>query len=121
MLSLDAELALIQGDKQRLQQRLNTLQTLYQQKDSIYTDLYPTIMQFFLYLSNAKQTPDTVLKVIAQTDKAVRYDWNFYYIQPVLKDLSPARRKIAASFIDFFQNRIDLNTLKSQLKRGKQK
>jgi tetratricopeptide (TPR) repeat protein len=120
ILSNDAKLALVQDDKPRLQQRLNTLQTLYQQKDGVYTDEYPAIMQFFQYLSDAEQTPEALLNVITKTDKAVSFkEWDFSDIQPVLKALSPARQKTAALFIDFFQSRIDLDTLKSQLKRGK--
>jgi tetratricopeptide (TPR) repeat protein len=119
MLSNDAELALVQGDKQRLQQRLNTLQTLYKQKDGVYTNQHPAIMQFLQYVSDAEQTPEALLNVITQTDKAVFYNWDFSDIQPVLKALSPARQKTATLFIDFFQSRINLDSLKSQLKGGK--
>ena len=73
-------------------------------------------MQFLLYLSNDKQTAETVLTVIEQTDKTATYDWDFSDIKPVLKQLNPAKQKTAKLFIGFFQNRIDLNTLKKQTK-----
>ena len=115
LLSNDAELALVQGDIQRMQQRLNTLQALYRQQDGVYSDQYPAIMQFLQYLSDQQQTPESVLKVIAQTDKAVRYGWDFADIQPVLKQLSPAKQKTADLLIAFFENRLDLPTLTTKL------
>jgi hypothetical protein len=37
-------------------------------------------------------------------------------MQPALQRLSPARQKSAAALIDFFQKRIDVQTLKTTLK-----
>ncbi len=116
LLANDLELALVQGDKQRMQRRLDAMQLLYSKKDGVYSDKYPAIMQFLKYLSDDKQTPESVRIVIEQTDKTVTYDWDFSDIEPVLKQLSPAKQKTAKSFIDFFQNRINLNTLKKQTK-----
>ncbi|MGZ5077820.1 MAG: hypothetical protein ACXV9R_14490, partial [Methylobacter sp.] len=105
LLSNDAELALVQGDKPRMQQRLSTLQTLYSQKDGVYNDELPVVMSFLLYLSDPEQTPEAVLKIIEQTGKTVSYNWDFSDIQPVLNRQSPKRQKNAALFIDFFENR----------------
>jgi len=119
LLSSDAELALVQSENQRMQQRLKTLQTLYHKKDKLYSDFYPVIMSFLQYLSEPEQTPEAVLKIIEQTDSAVRYDdRDFSDLQPVLKRQNPKRQKIVALFIDFFQNHIDLNTLKTKLNNG---
>ncbi|MGZ5077392.1 MAG: nSTAND1 domain-containing NTPase, partial [Methylobacter sp.] len=115
LLSDDAELALVQGDKPRMQQRLNTLQTLYSQEDGVYSDQYPALMSFLLYLSGTEQTFEAVLKLIEQTGKTVSYDWDFSDIQPVLNRQTPKRQKTAALFIDFFKKRIDLDTLKAKL------
>jgi WD40 repeat protein/TolA-binding protein len=52
LLSNDAELALVQGDTTRLQQRLLTLQALYPKKDGVYSDSYPAIMSFLNYLAD---------------------------------------------------------------------
>jgi WD40 repeat protein len=116
LLSSDAELALVQGENQRMQRHLNTLKALYHKKTGQFSDFYPVIMSFLQYLSDSEQTPETVLKVIAKTDTAVRYDnRDFSDLQPVLNRQNPKRQKIAALFIDFFQNRIDLDTLKAKL------
>ena len=121
LLSNDAELALVQGDSTRLQQRLLTLQDLYPKKDGAYSDSYPAIMSFLNYLADTKQTPEAVLSVIAQTGQAVDYVWDFSDMQPVLKRQTPDKQKAAALFIDFFQKRIDLETLKTKLSGSKSK
>ncbi len=121
LLSNDAELALVQGDTTRLQQRLLTLETLYPKKDGVYSDPYPAIMSFLNYLADTKQTPEAVLSVIAQTGQAAVYGWDFSDMQPVLKRQTPDKQKAAALFIDFFQKRIDLETLKTKLSGSKSK
>jgi tetratricopeptide (TPR) repeat protein len=121
LLGNDAELALVQGDSTRLQQRLLTLQALYPKKDGVYSDSHPAIMSFLNYLADTKQTPEAVLNVIAQTGQAVDYDWDFSDMQPVLKRQTPDKQKAAALFIDFFQKRIDLETLKTKLSGSKSK
>lgn len=98
-----------------MQQRLQSMQLLYHQKDGVYIDVYPAIMQFLQHLADDQQTAASVLKAIEATDKAVVYGWDFSDLEPVLKRLKPAKQKQARFLIDFFNRKLDLKRLKSKL------
>jgi hypothetical protein len=54
---------------------------------------------------------------IIKLDADVEIDWDFSDTQPAIDRLTPKQQHIARSFIDFFEKKIDFETLQQQLKK----
>lgn len=97
-LSNDAELALIQQDKNRCLQRIQQALLLVDNKDDLYA-----ILPFLAWLAEPENSYQPVLTAIAQLDSSVKITWDFTDTEPAILRLTPAQQTIARQFIAYFQ------------------
>jgi len=109
-LSNDIELALVQQDFSRMQQRLAVALPLLQPD----TDRF-IILSFLQWLAAPQTSPQFILDAIRRLEPTVKIDWDFSTTQPALDRLTPTQQTIAYAFIDFFKNQCDFTTLQQRL------
>jgi len=109
-LSNDIELALVQQDFSRMQQRLTVALPLLQPNTNTFV-----ILPFLQWLAAPQTSPQFILDAIRQLEPTVKIDWDFSTTQPALDRLTPAQQTIAYAFIDFFKNQCDFTTLQQRL------
>ncbi|MCX7096276.1 MAG: tetratricopeptide repeat protein [Methylococcales bacterium] len=110
LLTHDLEMALAQDDRARFQQRLKVLSTLLKPQDRNYF-----LIPFLSYLANPQQGYQAVIDAIEKLNNNLQINWNFSDIQPAIDRQNLSTQKSARLFIDYFEGRIDLKTLKSKL------
>jgi tetratricopeptide (TPR) repeat protein len=112
LLGNDIELALAQGDRDRLVRRIAIAMPQVTPKDQLYA-----ILPFFSWLANPVQGWGHVLRVINELDPEVKFSWDFSDTARAITrlNLNATTQQIARHFIDFFEYRIDLPTLKARL------
>jgi tetratricopeptide (TPR) repeat protein len=106
----DAKLALVQGDISRCQKRIATAMPLVK-PDS---DSYP-LFPFYAWVADPEQGWEPIMRAIEELDSDVELFFISSTFEPVLKRLDKETREIAQQFIEFFQGKIDLKTLKARL------
>ncbi|CAG1770631.1 partial putative serine/threonine-protein kinase PkwA, partial [uncultured bacterium] len=116
LLATDAELALVQGDNNRFQQRLIAIEPLLAVKQGLFSEPYHACLTFLNYLADDKQSIQSIISAIEKTDKAVQYNWDFSDIESVIQQLPEPRKNNALLFIEFFKGKLDLALLKEKLK-----
>ncbi len=109
-LSNDTELALVQQDFSRMQQRLAVALPLLQPD----TDTF-VIVPFLQWLAAPQTSPQFILDAIQQLEPTVKMTWDFSDTQPALDRLTPAQQTIAYAFIDFFKSQCDFATLQQRV------
>ncbi len=109
-LANDIELALVQQDCTRMQQRFATLQPLLQPNEDYYA-----ILPFLNWLSQPETSLQPILTAIQQLNPDVKFTWDFNDTQPAIDRLSPTQQQLAQHCIDYFEGKIDFNTLQTQL------
>jgi tetratricopeptide (TPR) repeat protein len=97
-LSNDAELALVQNDKTRCRQRINSVLALVDNKTQQYV-----ILPFLAWLTEPENAPDAVYQALEQLDNSVKIAWNFADIEPVILRLTAEQQAVARQFIASFQ------------------
>ena len=111
LLSNDAELALVQGDKDRFRRRI--AEALPQA--TTRNDL-SAILPFLVWLDNPTQGWDSVMTAIRKLEPGwVTFGWNFSTTAPVIARLDASTQQTAQHFIAFFTGQIDLPTLEERL------
>lgn len=111
LLSSDLEMALVQNDMLRFQKRLKSISPLLKLQDKDYYAIVP----FLSYLAYPQQGYQTVVNAIEQVDKDFKTNWDFSDMQPAIQRQNQDIQKNARLFIDYFEKRLDLKTLKSKL------
>lgn len=111
LLHNDAKLALIQGDRGRCQKRIAEALPLITTEDS---DLSVNLL-FFQWLAEPEQDFQHVITAIEKLPSKTEFRGNFSTLIPVIERQPPPTQKIARSFIEFFENKIDLPTLKGRI------
>lgn len=110
LLSNDAELAFVQSDLERCQQRITVALSLVKADNELFV-----ILPFYQWLLNPAQGWNQVLIAIEQLDQTVKFTWSFDTSQPALERLDAKTKEAAQEFIAFFEGKIDLPTLKARL------
>ena len=113
-LSNDIELALVQQDFSRMQQRLTVALPLLQPNTNTFV-----ILPFLQWLAAPQTSPQFILDAIRQLEPTVKIDWDFSTTQPALDRLTPAQQTIAYAFIDFFKSQCDFATLQQRVNQFK--
>jgi tetratricopeptide (TPR) repeat protein len=110
LLGNDMELALVQGDMARFHARMAALapQVTPQTELSV-------LLPFFAWLANPAQDWRNVMTAIQELAPEVPITWEFWPVLPIIKGLEVSTQKVAQHFIDFFEGRINRETLKAQL------
>ncbi len=98
-LSNDAELALVQNDKTRCLQRIDSASALIDNKTQQYV-----ILPFLAWLAEPDNAPDAVYHAMEQLDKSVKFTWSSAEIEPVILRLTAEQQTIARQFIAGFQS-----------------
>ena len=112
LLSNDAELAFVQGDSERCQNRIAAALPLVQSGSELFA-----LLPFYQWLSNPTQGLNQVLTAIEQLDPAVKFTWSFDTSKPALERMDAKTQQAAQEFIAFFEGKIDLPTLKARLEQ----
>ena len=74
------------------------------------------ILPFYAWLADPeKEDPQKVVKAISELEPGVKITWDFSDIEPVIALQNEETQQIARLFIDFFEGKIDLPTLKERL------
>ncbi|GAK54714.1 WD-40 repeat protein [Candidatus Moduliflexus flocculans] len=110
LLSNDTELAFVQGDLKRSQQRIDATLPLVQAGSELFV-----VLSFYQWLSNPEQAWNQVLTAITQAPTAKFAGWDFSATTAALERLDADTQQAAQEFIAFFEGKIDLPTLKAQL------
>jgi hypothetical protein len=114
LLTNDAELALIQGDKDRFHARIATALPQVTAKDQTFAIFLP----FLVWLDNPTQGWDSVMTAIKKLEPGVTFEgWNFSPTERAIVrlDLDVSTQQTAHHFIAFFTGQIDLPTLEERL------
>jgi tetratricopeptide (TPR) repeat protein len=111
-LSNDIELALVQNDLSRMEQRLTEVLPLLKPNTQHFV-----ILLFLQWLAQLIESPQFIIDKIQQIEENTEIDWDFRDTQPAIDRLTPEQQHIARSFIDFFEKKIDFETLQQQLKK----
>jgi tetratricopeptide (TPR) repeat protein len=114
LLTNDAELALIQGDKDRFHARIATALPQVTAKDQDYAIFLP----FLVWLDNPTQGWESVMTAIRKLESGVTFkNWNFSTTERAIVrlDLDASTQQTAHYFIAFFTRQIDLPTLEERL------
>jgi Flp pilus assembly protein TadD len=112
LLSSDMELALAQGDRSRLVRHAETAMPQVTPEDQFFA-----ILPFFSWLANPIQDWGHVLRAIRELDPKVEFEWDFSDTARAITylGLDASTQQIAQHFLDFFERRIDLQTLQTRL------
>lgn len=100
---------MVQNDLSRMKQRLASQLLEPDQKEFV-------IFPFLQWLAQPTKFPQIILNKIQQLEQNVEITWNSTEIHPITNRLTPEQQRIARSFIDFFEKKIDFKTLQQQLK-----
>ncbi len=109
-LSNDIELALIQNDLPRMQQRLAVALPLLKNDSQEFV-----ILPFLQWLANPQTSLQPLLTAIQNLAPDVEITWDFSDTQPAIRRLSPEHKAIAQHFIKYFQGTINFTTLQQKL------
>jgi hypothetical protein len=111
-LSNDIELALAQRDTARLARRIATAMPQVTPKDEKFA-----ILPFLSWLANPVQGWGHVLNAISTLNLEVKFTWDFSDTARAITHLGldASTGQVAQYFIDFFEGRTDLPTLKMHL------
>ncbi|MCP4702503.1 MAG: tetratricopeptide repeat protein [Gammaproteobacteria bacterium] len=112
-LANDAKIALVQNDLPWFQSRLDTalpLLTPRQQESAI--------LPLLVWLAEPEKGWEPVLQAIEKLNPAVEFTWDFGDMQPAIERQNAAVQQAARLFIEFFQNKINLATLKTHLSKA---
>jgi tetratricopeptide (TPR) repeat protein len=110
LLSDDAELALVQGDKDRFHARIAETLPRVTTRDQRFA-----ILPFLIWLDNPAQGWDSVMTAIRKLEPGVAFSWNFSTTVPAIARLDMSTQQTAQHFIAFFTDQIDLPTLEERL------
>ena len=110
LLCNDAELALVQGDMARFQNRAAAALSQVTPKDEVFA-----IITFLTWIANPHQGWANVITAIDEFESGFQLTWDFSDISQAIARLDTATQQTAQHFIDFFQSRINLSTLKARL------
>lgn len=111
LLHNDAKLALIQGDRERCQKRIAEALPLITTEDS---DLSVNLL-FFQWLAEPEQDIQRIITAIEKLPSKTAFRGNFSTLLPVIERQKPPTQRVARTFIEFFENKIDLPTLKERI------
>ena len=112
LLTNDAELALIQGDKDRFHARIATALPQVTAKDQTYAIFLP----FLVWLDNPTQGWESVMTAIKKLEPGVTFEsWNFSTTERAIVHQDASTQQTAHHFIAFFTGQIDLPTLEARL------
>lgn len=98
-LSNDAELALIQNDKERCLQRIASASALIDNTNHLYV-----ILPFLAWLAEPEKPSTIIDAAIAKLNKDVKIDWDFSDTEPVILRLTPEQQLIARQYIIYFKD-----------------
>jgi tetratricopeptide (TPR) repeat protein len=111
LLSNDAELALVQGDKDRFRTRIAAALPQVTTKDFLFA-----ILPFLVWLDNPTLGWDSVMTAIKKVEPGVTFDsWNFSTTERAIVRQDASTQQTAHHFIAFFTGQIDLPTLEERL------
>ena len=110
LLSNDAELAFVQDDLKRCQERIRTALPLIQSDNELYV-----ILPFYAWLAQPELGWESVMTALKNLKPSVKFHWDFSTTKPVLDRLDDVTRQHALDFIAFFEGAIDLPTLQMRL------
>jgi tetratricopeptide (TPR) repeat protein len=110
LLSNDMELALVQGDMTRFHARMAALAPQVTPQTELFV-----LLPFFAWLAHPAHDWRNVMTAIQELAPEVPITWDFSDVLPVIQGLEVATQKVAQHFIDFFEGRIDRETLKARL------
>jgi tetratricopeptide (TPR) repeat protein len=110
LLSNDAELALVQGDKDRFRSRIAEALPRVTTRNYLFA-----ILPFLVWLDNPTQGWDGVMTAIRKLEPDVTFRWNFSTTEPAIARLDASTQQTAQHFIAFFTGQIDLPTLEERL------
>jgi tetratricopeptide (TPR) repeat protein len=111
LLSNDAELALIQGDKDRFRARIAEALPQVTTRNALFA-----ILPFLVWLDNPTQGWDSVMTAIRYLESGITFSfWNFSTTAPVIARQDASTQQAAQHFIAFFTGQIDLPTLEERL------
>ncbi|MFZ2404209.1 MAG: tetratricopeptide repeat protein [Methylobacter sp.] len=102
-LSNDAELALVQNDKSRCLQRIDSAAALLDNKIQEYA-----ILPFLAWLAELETPPDTFYQALEQLDGSVKIDWDFTDTEPAILRLTDEQQSVARQFMADLQGRAAL-------------
>lgn len=112
LLTNDAELALIQGDKDRFHARIAAALPQVTAKDQTYAIFLP----FLVWLDNPTQGWESVMTAIKKLEPGVTFEsWNFTTTERAIVRQDASTQQTAHHFIAFFTGQIDLPTLEERL------
>lgn len=97
-LSNDAELALVQNNKTRCLQRIDSASALVDNKAQEYV-----VLSFLAWLAEPVTPPDAVYQALEQLDNSVKITWNFAEVEPVILRLTDEQQTVAWQFVVDFQ------------------
>ncbi len=106
----DAKLALVQGDIQRCQVRINTAIPLVKSDNPL-----SVILSFYKWLAKPEQGWENVMTAIVQLEQGVDVQFNSSNFTPVVERQDEETQYTMQQFITFFEGAIDLPTLKKRL------
>ena len=112
LLSNDMELALAQRDIARLIRRVAVAMPQVTPKDELYA-----IVPFLSWLANPTPGWGHVIIAISTLEPEVKFTWDFSDTARAMNylDLNASTQQAARHFIDFFEGRINLSTLRERL------
>jgi tetratricopeptide (TPR) repeat protein len=110
LLSEDAELALVQGDKDRFRARIAEALPQVTTRNYLFA-----ILPFLVWLDNPTQGWDGVMTAIRKLEPDVTFSWNFSTTAPAIVRQDASTQQTAHHFIAFFTGQIDLPTLEERL------
>lgn len=113
LLFADALFALAQNDSTRCQTRVAAALSQVTPKDNLFV-----ILPFLDWLANPEQGWEPVMTAINELDPEVTFTGGegiYSDVAPVVERLDAETQRVAQHFIEFFQGKIDLPTLKARL------
>jgi tetratricopeptide (TPR) repeat protein len=110
LLTNDAELALVQGDKDRFHARIAAALSQVTTRDQFFA-----LLPFLVWLDNPTQSWDSVMTAIRKLEPGVTFSWNFSTTKPAIVRQVASTQQTAQHFIAFFTGQIDLPTLEERL------
>lgn len=111
LLRNDAELALLQNDIPRCQKRIATAMQTVKPDNGLFI-----ILPFLAWLADPEEEdPQKVLTAFNELEPGILLRLDFSNIEPAIARQDEETQKIARLFIDFFEGKVDLPTLKARL------
>ena len=110
VLANDAELALVQKDRQRCLLRVKAARNAAKANDQRFV-----ILPFLAWLAEPGRGWSPVLEALDVLEESTEFTWDFSDIAPVVEELEERERQAANLFINHFQGRIDRAALEEGL------